>query len=95
MPDLSLAVPTAGIEGAGVWVALPAIRSQVKLGATRPSLRSRGLGSHVLDGYAVTWRETTGKTVFSRRLKRAFDCIFWGEYGATIFFLNRPNRSRL
>ena len=49
------------------------INGQVKLGATRPSLRSRGLGSHSLDGHAVTWRVTTGKAVFSRRLERAFD----------------------
>ena len=39
-------------------------------------MRSRGRESQVLDGYEVMWREVTGKVVFSRRLERAFDCIF-------------------
>ena len=39
-------------------------------------MRSRGRESQVLDGYEVMWREATGKVVFSRRLERAFDCIF-------------------
>ena len=41
----------------------------MQLGATRQSLRSRGLGSHVLDGNEVMWREATGKIALSRRLE--------------------------
>jgi len=47
-------------------------KGNVQLGSARPSLRSRGLGRHALDGCEVMWREATGKIVFSRRLERAF-----------------------
>ena len=50
----------------------------------RSSLRPRGPGSHVLDAYANTCRETMGEAVFSRRLERAFDCIPGGKYECTI-----------
>ena len=65
-------------RAARVWIAFVRVK---RLGKTRchASLRPQGPGSHSLGGYTVRWRETTGKAVFSRRLERAFDCIFGGE----------------
>ena len=59
-------------------------------------MRSRGRESQVLDGYEVMWREVTGKVVFSRRLERAFDCIFGiKNKNQEIYFLSGAARGLL